>query len=389
MQAVARQTRTRARVVGTAVALVFVLLAIDGTQAHKTITSKYTYNDHVFPIVRDRCGRCHFEGGPTPMSLLSYKDAEPWAEAIREELIAESMPPWYVDPTGPATKGGYAISSRELDTLVTWATGGTPQGDPAQRLPALAAHSQWRLGPPDLTIAISEQTVPESTQEKMCELSVPTGLTESKWIKAVDLLPGTPSMVRDVTVTLENGPVLAAWVPGDDTIAAPSGTAFRLPAGATLHLRIHYKKRWQDEQQRRSDRSTIGLYFTSAPISGREIQALGIDVPAGRDDARAPRTFGASLPAAARVIAVRPTLDQRYASVDVQAVLPTGGRVPLLRLRAPRPEWRRRYWLADPVELPAGTRIEAIVAPAPTEPGGTPSRAVSQPLQVAVDFVAL
>ena len=87
---------------GVLAAIAFVAPA---TEAHKAITSPYTYNDHIFPIVRDRCGACHFEGGPTPMSLLTYNDAVPWAESMREQLIAERMPAWYADPTGPAGQG--------------------------------------------------------------------------------------------------------------------------------------------------------------------------------------------------------------------------------------------------------------------------------------------
>ena len=118
---------------GVAAALALVALTERGVQAHKAVTSPYAYNEDVFPIFRDRCGRCHVEGGPAPMSLLTYRDALPWAESIREELVTEKMPPWYVDPAGPAVKGGHTISSREIDMLITWASGGTPEGELAKR----------------------------------------------------------------------------------------------------------------------------------------------------------------------------------------------------------------------------------------------------------------
>ena len=57
-------------------------LASAHLSAHKTITSKYRYNEHVFPILRARCTPCHVEGGPTPMSLMTYKDAVP-AQRLR------------------------------------------------------------------------------------------------------------------------------------------------------------------------------------------------------------------------------------------------------------------------------------------------------------------
>ena len=114
-------------------ALALAALATTSTRAHKLITSKYTYNADVFPIVRDRCGPCHVTGGAAPMSLLSYQDTVPWAESIREELTAERMPPWYVDEESAPIRGGRSLTAREIDTIVTWATGGTPEGEAAKR----------------------------------------------------------------------------------------------------------------------------------------------------------------------------------------------------------------------------------------------------------------
>jgi len=54
-----------------------LLLTIAPVQAHKPITSKYSYNADVWPIFRNRCGTCHVPGGVAPMSLLDYKNALP------------------------------------------------------------------------------------------------------------------------------------------------------------------------------------------------------------------------------------------------------------------------------------------------------------------------
>jgi hypothetical protein len=371
-------------------AVVLVALVAPGTEAHKAITSPYNFNDHVFPILRDRCSRCHFPDGPAPMSLLTYNEALPWAESMREQLVGERMPPWYADPLGPVVKGGHSLTPRELDILVTWATGGTPQGDLDKKPAPVPTPPQWRSGAPDLAIKMdAAHTVPAGTMEENAEFTLPTGLTDTKWVKAVDLVPGVTSMVRDAVVMIENGPVLAAWVPGHDTIAAPSGAAFKLPAGAKLRLQIHYKKNWQDEQNAKTDRTTIGLYFTDEPISGRSIEALTVDAPGAgaQGESAEPRTLSRSLTTASRVLALRPSVDQPYASVDVEAVLPTGRHIPLLLMRAPRPEWPRRYWLAEPVELPQGTTFEVTAVLAPPNPDEIPSPRRGK-FQVAVDYVA-
>src|SRR5438105_6158016 len=112
-----------------ALASVFLLVIGGHTDAHKPVTSKYDYNRDVFPWLRDHCGSCHVEGGPAPMSLMTYKNAMPWAEAIRDEITSGRMPPWPVDAASPSVKGGHSITSREINMIVVWASGGTPQGN--------------------------------------------------------------------------------------------------------------------------------------------------------------------------------------------------------------------------------------------------------------------
>ena len=68
------------------------VLAGTAIEAHKPITSKYTYNDDVFPIFRDKCSRCHVDGVVAPMSLMTYEEAFPWAESIRAELGGGAEP---------------------------------------------------------------------------------------------------------------------------------------------------------------------------------------------------------------------------------------------------------------------------------------------------------
>jgi hypothetical protein len=348
------------------------------TEAHKAVTSRYTYNDDIFPILRDRCGRCHVQGGPAPMGLMLWNDgpdsATPWAESIRQSIVGEHMPPWYADPKGPAVKGGFALTAVESDKLLTWATGGTPEGDLAKKPAKVAYQSRWSGGSPDLKLPMeSDYVMAAGETEATKEFVIRTGLREQRWVRAVDLLPGAPEIVRSASIVVENGPVHAVWVPGDNLVSAPPGTAFRVPAGATLRLEIHYKKQWQNEGKTIKDRSTVGLYFTASPGSGREIQSVSI---------------AKDLSFKARVLAVRPSLDRVYGAVSVQAITPGGAKIALLKLRVPRPEWRRRYWLVEPVELPVGSRIEVITSPPSSYVDLSGAKFMqSYPLDVALDVV--
>src|SRR5687767_15471593 len=101
-----RSTRTRSaiamrvranRMVMVAAVAAAIGLSVERGETHKPITSKYTYNEDVFPILRDHCGRCHVAEGIAPMSLMTYMDAFPWGEAVRAEVIAGHMPPWHAE----------------------------------------------------------------------------------------------------------------------------------------------------------------------------------------------------------------------------------------------------------------------------------------------------
>jgi hypothetical protein len=395
MKALARFGARHARALTCVMAAATMLgIALSSTSttvdAHKAKTSPFSYNVDIFPLLRDNCGRCHVEGGPAPMSLMTYdKDggAVAWAESIREMLLSGAMPPWYADPTGPAVRNNHSLNPRDLDKLITWATGGTPHGDLSRTLPVVTHRDGWSGAKPDLELPMPEAfTVGPNVMQASNEVTIPTNFTEAKWVKAVDLLPGVASMVRRAYISVEGGPMLALWEPGDDAVDPPSGAAFKLAPGTKLHLKVDYKKSWQDEQKSLADKSVIGLYFTDEPLSGKSIESVNIDGPKAEGDATNARTFNGTLKAGGRVVALRPMLDAPYASVEISAVAASGRKVPLLKLRNARPEWPRRYWLADPIELPANTKIEVTMELGDPDIGPL-GKADSFPLQIGLDGV--
>src|SRR5580704_4926866 len=119
-------TSWRQLLISIAIVLAGFALAVRRGEAHKPITSPYTYNEDVFPIVRDRCGRCHVTGGVAPMSLMTYNDAVPWGESIRTELIPGHVPPRSLQDVPERVQLPETLTARELNILLTGASGGNP-----------------------------------------------------------------------------------------------------------------------------------------------------------------------------------------------------------------------------------------------------------------------
>lgn len=355
-----------------------------GVGAHKAKTSPFSYNADIFPILRDNCGTCHVEGGPAPMSLMTYDTdggAVAWAESIREMLLSGAMPPWYADPAGPAVRNNHRLTARELDKVITWATGGTPHGDLALKLPKVVVRHGWARGEPDATLPAPEPfTVAAHVMQASHEVTIPTHFTQARWVRAADLLPGSAAMVRRAYISVEGGPMLAVWEPGSDPVDAPHDTAFQVPANASLHLKIDYKKGWQDEQSALEDKSVVGLYFAQPPSGGKSIQSVTIHGTPSSNQ------FTGAVPMAGRVVALRPMLDNAYATVDITAIDRSGKTVSLLKLRNPRPEWPRRYWLEKPIPVPAGSTV-TVKTTAGDPDIGPLGKVEAFPLQIDLDVV--
>ena len=384
-------------------------LSLTPGEAHKAITSKYTYNDDVFPILRDKCARCHVAGGVAPMSLMTYDEAFPWAESIRAELVANHMPPWNAEEGFGAFKAAHTLSPRELDIILTWATGGNPRGQLDQKLPAIALENDWTMGGPDLALPLpSEFTVGADKMEDWHEFVVPIGTNEPRWVRAVDLLPGTPSIVRSATISMAGAgrapgsadasaaspvpeQVLARWLPGQDPEPA-AGAAFRVPAGAQLAVRIHYKKTWQFEGKALSDRSTVGIYFAK-DAGPHELLTLALSAPGPAAKDAKDITFAQTLSEDVQAVAVSPDDVPPNISVQMVAIRPDGSRTPMIRLST-RADWSRRYWFERPLTFPRGTRIEVtaklddpdILSAAFGGPA-TPPAAASGPLRLSLNVV--
>lgn len=243
------------------VLLAALTLARDG-EAHKGITSRFTYNKDVYPVFLNRCGRCHIDGGVGPMSLLKYEDAFPWAEALRTELMSATTG----DPHDFVKAAHRQISGRELDIILDWAGGGTPQGDPAATPTPTPLAVDWPSGRPDLIAQMPNRYHMNATElEATHESTVPVPTASPVTIGRVDVLPGNPAILRSAILSLRAADgttrLLGTWVPRQVPAAIALKPPVRIDPGSEILARMQYKKTWKHEGQPMSDLSVVGLYL--------------------------------------------------------------------------------------------------------------------------------
>ncbi len=399
---------------GALLALVIVLTGSLPTETHTPIASRWNYNEHLFPIFRDNCGACHRDGGIAPMSLVTYNEAFPWAQSIREEVLGLRMPPWKAEDGFGDFRNGHALSAMEMDMILEWSSGGYPQGPRNMELESVTTPAEWPFGAPDLELEMPEPfTVDTGTSETVRYFVLPTGGDSDRLIAGADVMPGAAAIVRDVAIYVDpsgaartlddadpepgfgepdgadfptSAPV-ALWSPGRPSVVLED-TAHPLPAGSDVVVRVHYKKTWITEGQEFTDQSSFGLYFAEGNAAA--IESMLLASPAGETGQTI--TFSHAIDGDLQVLAILPEIAIEAKDVQVVAVTPDGSRVPMLFLREPDTDWPTRYWFDAPIALPGGTAIEveAIVHPGADHTSGRSlfGADTAAPIRLMMDYAS-
>ena len=127
-------------------------------------TKKYTYSEHIAPLMKNHCQRCHQPGTAAPFSLLSFDDVANHAEMIGEVVEQQRMPPWYASSKYGKFTNARTMPEADRAMLLDWVRSGAPRGqDESEQSeePAAERHSDngdpwagivWQMGEPDLVI---------------------------------------------------------------------------------------------------------------------------------------------------------------------------------------------------------------------------------------------
>jgi hypothetical protein len=97
--------------------------------AHTFYTTKITWSQEVSRIVYRNCASCHRPGGSS-FPLMTYQQARPWAEAIKQQVLERRMPPWNAVKGFGDFKDDRGLTQEDLEIVGEWVDGGAPEGNP-------------------------------------------------------------------------------------------------------------------------------------------------------------------------------------------------------------------------------------------------------------------
>ena len=358
-----------------------------------------TFSKDVLPVLQKQCQECHRPNSIAPMSFLTYKDTRPYARAIEKAVVSRTMPPWFADPTVGHFKNTKLLSDKEIELLSTWAQNGAPEGDPKDMPPPVQFADGWTIGTPDIIVQFPKEIqLPATGVIDQSNLVVKAHFERDMWVKAAEVRPGNKRVVHHMkaiirpphSTWLANVPEGELYVPqrgeGQDTSVPQPSASGPLPvqdilakynpgvegqeftvgnaakfiaAGSDIVFEIHYTTTGKPE----ADRSMVGIVLADKAPKVRHLTVTGtnngrIDIPPG--DPNYQVEAEATLATDAKLVWVQPHQHYRGRYFEMHVVYPNGERKTILRVPNYRFDWQVGYELAEPLDLPKGTRLETI-----------------------------
>ena len=355
-----------------------------------------TFTKDVASILQEKCQSCHRPGYIAPMSLVSYEETRPWAKAIKERVVARQMPPWHVDKTVGIQKfaNDRSLSDEQISTIVRWVDGGAQKGDakdmpPAKQWPDDAIWNFAGLfgGPPDLILKSPLYTVPAVAQDAWYKPSVETGLTEPRWVRAIEIRPasvkgrkvthhalamlqqqeraaGGDDAAAAALSAFGTGGLFMEWAVGKQgEIMRPNSGKLMMP-GSRISFEVHYHAVGEEI----TDQVELGIYFYPKGQEPKYRQVLGLfnAIAGNRQNIDIPpnstfvSNYVTTMRQAGRVENFQPHMHLRGKGMSLEAILPDGTTQMLSRIDRFDFNWMTNYIFADDAAplLPKGTQLK-------------------------------
>ena len=357
------------------------------TPGEEKDSTAVTFNKEVLPILQKNCQSCHRPGEIAPMSFLTYKDARPWAKAIKAAVVSRKMPPWFADPKYGHFANDRTLRDSTISTLVAWADNGALEGDAKDAPPPVTFVDGWSFKP-DMIIEMPKDIPLQATGTiNYKSILVKVNFPEDLWVVAADLRPGNAAAVHHMRaivrppgstwmkdaepgVAYEGGdPEVGRQGEGTDLLGkfnpGLGGQDFSMfdsakfvPKGSDIVFSMHYTATGKAT----TDRSKLGLVFAKkAPKLKYYVSdgptASNLAIPAGDGNAEVVSEMTAQTDT--QLVYLQPHMHLRGKDYEVRLISPSGEARTIFKAKWDF-NWQLGFDLEKPLPIAKGTRIVGI-----------------------------
>ena len=174
----------------------------DDDASQDTPAETVTWNADIEPLVANKCGGCHTEGGIAPFSMDSYKSAKPFASAMASAVESGTMPPFLAQETESCQPrlpwaNDLRLSGDEKKLLRAWADAKAPEGK-SKAAGKVESSLSGELEREDVAAVMPNEVKVAGTKDIHTCAIIDPGLTEDAFVVGRMITAGNSAVLHHV-----------------------------------------------------------------------------------------------------------------------------------------------------------------------------------------------
>jgi mono/diheme cytochrome c family protein len=363
------------------------------------------FAEHIAPIIRKNCSKCHNEEGGAPFNLYNFDQVAGNGKLVQHVIEKRIMPPWPADPNYSHFANETYLTDDEITLIGRWVKEGCKAGDTASLEPYKSTTKTLGGTFSKLIKIPTPFEIKGDNQDRFYVVKFPIELGSDTFLKAVEFLPHQKKLVHhmnahlinyedkaksdlhkgnyfirqdqsesarihhDLNLTNDDGtyptmtPSVCNYLPGSQFSLYPQGIGgYRIHKKSALYLNdIHFGPSAKDEL----DTSYFRLYFDTKaptrPVSEFQLGTLGLSPvePKLAIEPNTVKTFHIkfTVPLDISIVSIVPHMHLIGKKFLAFAIKPSGDTVRLIYIPNWDFRWQYFYMPKKMLPIPRGSTI--------------------------------
>ena len=351
------------------------------------------YLNSIKPIIENHCTPCHSKGNVGAMPLTTYKEVTAYGKMVQYVTENKLMPPWKADHGFSDLKNFNYLNENEIALIKNWVSNGMEEGALLKNVAQKIKTASTSIQKPDIVFAMKEDFVQAADYTDRTQVFViPSNLKEDIYIEGLEFVAGNKRIVKSCSISIDTGAIGMQYDSNDlkygyssfagvgfvphqyvwyQWTADMSTTFFEKPflkkitAGSKILFQITYAASKTIE----NDLSYLKCKITNNNAGSKLIHssvlftANNITNGPFLIDVDEKKQFFAvtTIDKPIEILSLMPLGQYACYSWEIYAMdSMTGKRINILKIPKWDAHWKKKYDMAVPIKLPAGSKIFGI-----------------------------
>ncbi len=356
-------------------------------------SQQINYISGIKTIIENHCMPCHSKGNVGTMPLTNYEELSAYGKMVQYVSENKLMPPWKADHGFSNLKNFNYLNENEIALIKNWVSNGMEEGIVVKNVKQKITTQNTSIQKPDIVFAMKEAFLQAADYTDRTQVFViPANINEDVYVEELEFVPGNKKIVKACSISIDTGAIGMKYDSNDlkygyssfasvgfiphqyiwyQWTADMTATFFEkpyiknIPAGSKILFHITYAASNTPEKDLSYLKCKITNNNGGLKLIHSSILFTGNDITNGPFviDVDEKKKFFATtkIDKPIEIISVMPQGQYACYSWEIYAIdSASGKRINILKIPKWDAHWKKKYDMAVPVKLSAGSKVFGI-----------------------------